>query len=82
MRSEKNYFGTINGQDVHLFSLVNSNGVTVKISNYGGTITSILVPNASGNVEEISCGFNTLAIFFTFMKTTHTLEASWDVIVH
>lgn len=65
MRSEKNYFGAIDGQDVHLFSLVNSNGVTVKISNYGGTITSILVPNASGNVEEISCGFNSLAGYFS-----------------
>ena len=65
MRSEKNYFGAIDGQDVHLFSLVNSNGVTVKISNYGGTITSILVPNASGNVEEISCGFNSLEGYFS-----------------
>ncbi len=65
MRSEKNYFGAIDGQDVHLFSLVNSNGVTVKISNYGGTITSILVPNTSGNVEEISCGFNSLEGYFS-----------------
>ena len=46
MRSEKNYFGTINGQDVHLFSLVNSNGVTVKFQLWG-TITSIyLTPQA------------------------------------
>lgn len=65
MRSEKNYFGAIDGQDVHLFSLVNSNGVTVKISNYGGTITSILVPNTSGNLEEISCGFNSLEGYFS-----------------
>ena len=65
MRSEKNYFGAIDGQDVHIFSLVNSNGVTVKISNYGGTITSILVPNTSGNLEEISCGFNSLEGYFS-----------------
>lgn len=65
MRSERIYFGEIDGQDVYLFSLMNSNGVTVKITNYGGTITSILVPNTAGDVDEISCGFNALDGYFS-----------------
>ena len=38
---------------VDLFTLTNDNGLTVKITNYGGIVTSILVPDKMGKFEDI-----------------------------
>jgi len=54
-------FGTMeDGQDVQLVTLKNDNGIEVKITNYGGTVTSILAPDAEGNFENIVLGFDDL----------------------
>ncbi|XP_074564684.1 uncharacterized protein LOC141821192 [Curcuma longa] len=38
-----------------------SNGtITVKVSNFGATITSLLVPDANGNVADVVLGFDTI----------------------
>jgi len=42
-----------------LFTLKNENGMTVQIMNYGGTITSIKVPDRDGNFEDVVLGFDT-----------------------
>ncbi|MDR1860790.1 MAG: galactose mutarotase [Bacteroidales bacterium] len=53
-------FGAVNGVEVGLFSLSNDNGLTVKVTNYGGIITSIEMPDREGRIENIVCGFDTL----------------------
>ncbi len=58
IKSEK--FGHINGVDVHLYTLTNSNGITVRITNYGGIITSIQTPDRNGRMTNIALGFDTL----------------------
>lgn len=40
------------------YALENDNGVVVKITNYGATITSILVPDRDGNMADVALGFN------------------------
>lgn len=57
-------FGYFQGEEVKAFSLKNKNGVEVKLTNYGGTITSISVPDKNGNIENIACGFDTLDGYF------------------
>lgn len=42
-----------------LFDLRNGN-MTVKISNWGATITSILVPDANGNLADVVLGFDSV----------------------
>jgi len=60
MLSVKNeMFGEINGQKVFLFTLVNDN-TAVQITNYGGIITSIVVPDKNGKPTDIVLGFNNL----------------------
>ena len=38
----KQDFGIVDGKPVYLFTMKNKNGITIKITNYGGIITSIL----------------------------------------
>ncbi len=59
MKVSKQEFGTIDGQDVHLYTLENVNGMVVKVTSYGATITSVSIPCATGR-KEIVCGFDTL----------------------
>jgi len=53
-------FGDVDGQHVDLFTLTNPNGMEVKITNYGGIITSIMVPDRDGTMANVTLGFNTL----------------------
>ena len=45
------------GADVFTFTLRNSQGMTVVLSNYGGIIQSIIVPNKAGNAVDVVLGF-------------------------
>lgn len=54
-------FGTTpEGDAVSLFTLTNSNGIKVSITNYGGIITSIFTPDGDGKMGDIVLGFDTL----------------------
>lgn len=52
-------FGTLaDGRPAHLFTLTNANGMRVDITNYGGIVTGIFVPDKDGNIENIVLGFD------------------------
>jgi aldose 1-epimerase len=58
---DREKFGqTDEGVSVDLFTLTNDNGLTVKITNYGGIVTSMLVPDKMGNFEDVVLGFDNL----------------------
>jgi aldose 1-epimerase len=54
-------WGTANGSSVQLFTLSNSNGMTVNISNYGGVVQSIWVRDRTGRPVNVALGFPTLS---------------------
>ncbi len=56
----KESFGQFEGKDVYLFTLKNASGMTVKITNYGGTVQSISVKDRHGKFGDVVLGFNTL----------------------
>ena len=56
----KTIFGNTPQGEAHLFTLKNKNGVEVKVTNYGGTITSISVPDRNGIFVDIVLGFDQL----------------------
>jgi len=64
MNISKTLFGSFQNQNIDLYTLKNSNGMSVKITNYGATITAISVPNSKGEVENVACGFDTLNGYF------------------
>ncbi|WP_010133966.1 aldose epimerase family protein [Ochrovirga pacifica] len=65
MKVEQSNFGTFNNQEITLYTLSNSSGIEVKITNYGATITSLKVPNSKGDITNIACGFDTLEGYFS-----------------
>jgi aldose 1-epimerase len=48
------------GQPVQLYTLTNANGMEVKITSWGGTITSVKVPDRDGNFANVALGFDKL----------------------
>jgi aldose 1-epimerase len=43
---------------IKLYTLKNSSGVTIKVSNFGAIITSIIVPDRDGNMGDIALGYD------------------------
>ena len=61
MSITKAVFGkTQDGQQAYLYTLTNANGLVVKITNYGGTITELWTPDRRGNLGDIVLGFDNL----------------------
>jgi aldose 1-epimerase len=59
-------FGTTaDGIAVEEYTLTNANGMEVKLITYGGTITSIRVPDKDGNMDNVVLGFDNLADYET-----------------
>ena len=54
-------WGTAHGTNVELFTLSNANGMVVNITNYGGVVQSILVPDRSGHLVNVALGFPKLS---------------------
>lgn len=48
------------GVPVHVFSLTNANGVELRLTNYGGIVLSVRVPDRNGHFEDVVLGFDTL----------------------
>jgi len=58
---EKKAFGTTSdGKAADLYVLTNKNGMEVSITNYGGIVTSIKVPDRSGKMADVVLGYDAL----------------------
>lgn len=60
MNMQKTPFGKANGRPAYLYTLTNSSGMKVAITNYGGTIVSIKVPDRHGEMADVVLGFDSL----------------------
>ena len=56
----KNFGVTPNGDSVTQFIFSNKYGLEVRIINYGGIVTNIMVPDKNGNVEDVVLGYDNL----------------------
>ena len=57
----KQDFGQADGKPVYLFTLTNKSGTKVKITNYGGIVTSWVAPDKNGINSSIVLGFDSLS---------------------
>jgi aldose 1-epimerase len=51
---------TIDGSQVDLYTLKNSNGLAATITNYGGIVVSLTVPDKNGKLGDVVLGYDTL----------------------
>jgi len=58
---DKNNFNlVIDDRQVSLFTIENENGVTSQITNFGGRIVNLFVPDKNGVFEDIVLGYDTI----------------------
>ncbi len=58
---KRSVFGKMpDGEEIHLYTLTNPNGMQVGITNYGARIVSIVVPDRHGNMADVVLGFDNL----------------------
>lgn len=51
-------------EESKIFTLINSNGVVAKLTNFGATLISLFVPDKKGNLDDVVLGFDTLEKYF------------------
>lgn len=54
-------YGEVDGEKVSQYTLTNPSGMIVKILNYGGTVTDIIVPDKNGKQGNVVLGFDSLS---------------------
>src|SRR5690606_3731842 len=58
MAIEKTSFGkTESGEDTHLFTCTNKNGLVLKLTDYGATVVAVETPDRQGKLANINLGF-------------------------
>ncbi len=53
-------WGKVDGKPVSLYTLKNSSGMEVTITNYGGTVTQVLVPDRNKKIGDVVLGFDNI----------------------
>jgi len=54
------YWGEINGEEVYLYELANASGTVVGVTNFGATLTKIVVPDYAGRFADVILGYDDL----------------------
>ena len=57
----KRFEGQADGQATRLFTLQNSRGMRVSFTNYGAKIQQIIVPDRSGELDDVVLGYDSIA---------------------
>ena len=57
----ENFVSEVNGKPTSLFTIKNANGMEVCITNFGGRIVSIMVPDKNDSLRDVVLGFDSIA---------------------
>ncbi len=63
--TRQDYGKTSTGEYVYLYTLQNSHGLEAKITNYGGILVSLKVPDRNRKFADVVLGFNDLESYLT-----------------
>lgn len=66
----QNFVNEYNGAPTALYTLTNSNGMEVCITNFGGRIVSIMVPDKNGEFKDVVLGFDNVRDYFPENNST------------
>jgi len=57
------YATTIDGKSVKLYTLKNKQGASVSITNYGGRVVSLLVPDKNNKLTDVVLGYDSIGAY-------------------
>ena len=60
----ENFKAEYNGDSTALYTLTNANGMEVCITNFGGRIVSVTVPDREGRLRDVVLGFDSVQAYF------------------
>ena len=60
-----NFLAVIDGKPVALYTLSNASGMEVCITNFGGRIVSLMVPDRNGELRDVVLGFDNIEDYRT-----------------
>ena len=60
----KDFKSTYNGMRTALYTLTNAKGMEVCITNFGGRVVSIMVPDKDGKLQDVVLGFDKVSDYF------------------
>ena len=55
------FIATVDGQPTALYTLTNENGMEACITNFGGRLVSLMVPDKDGNLRDVVLGHDSIA---------------------
>ena len=58
--SSDNFNKKLNGKEIRLFTIKNTNGLVAQITNFGGVVVALWVPDRNGNYDDIVLGYDTI----------------------
>ncbi|MES2461937.1 MAG: galactose-1-epimerase, partial [Armatimonadota bacterium] len=59
--TQKSFGRMPDGTNVTLYTLTNASGTEVQITNYGGAVVSLKVPDRKGKMDDVVLGFDNLS---------------------
>lgn len=66
-----NFAKEVDGKQVELYTIKNAAGVTAQITNYGGRIVSLWVPDKNGVFQDVVMGFDNIDKYLTSPDGTY-----------
>ncbi|MBQ7811566.1 MAG: galactose mutarotase [Bacteroidales bacterium] len=61
----KDFEGGCNGKATALYTLTNANGMEVCVTNFGGRLVSVMVPDRDGKMTDVILGFDNINDYMT-----------------
>lgn len=62
--SPENFVDTVGGKPTALYVLQNANGVEACVTNYGGRLVSLMVPDNRGVLQDVVLGFDSIQSYY------------------
>lgn len=70
------FVDTVNGKPTALYTLTNANGVEVCVTNLGGRIVSVMVPDRNGELKDVVLGFDNVKNYADYENSPSDFGAS------
>ena len=76
MSNPEKFKSEVRGKATDLYTLTNKNGMEVCITNFGGRIVSVMVPDKNDSLRDVVLGFDSVANYIDSINTPSDFGAA------